>query len=187
MKTRNLSAMVFVLALGLFSALAMAEQIDNPNYKTWASYKPGSWAKYTIVSDGGNFKTEMVMTMKLMEVTPEKVTLEYSNTMNVGGQKIDTPPQKSDIPAKTEKAAGDDKTKVDVTTKDAGQEDVAVGGKSYKCKVQETTTKSPQGTATGKSWTSEEVPGGTVKAVTKMEGAAASTTTMTLAECNVAK
>lgn len=184
MKKWNFAGGLCLCMVLVLAQMGRAEQVDNPNYKMWSNFKPGSWARYNVVTDGGAFKSELVMTMKLVEVTPEKVVLETSSTINAGGQKIDTPAQKTEIPAKVEKKEGGN-ANADVTSKEVGEEDVAVSGKSYKCKVQETTGKSAGGSFNGKTWSSEQVPGGTVKVMSKTEGATTSNTTMTLAECEV--
>jgi hypothetical protein len=47
--------------------------------------------------------------------------------------------------------------------KDKGTEKVTVAGKEYSCKVYEFTGESNGVKTSGKSWTSEEIPGGMVK------------------------
>lgn len=170
---------VVLFALALTASFSHAQQQDNPEYVGWSKQKPGAWVKHKMVSDAGGQKTEMEMTTKLIELTPEKAVVETASVMNVGGQKIDVPGMKRDVPAKWEpgKIPGQpaDAPKPDIKE---GTGDATVGGKTYKCKTYEVTMKTDQATMTSKTWMSEEVPGGTVKMESKMEKPIQSVTTM---------
>lgn len=161
-------AFVFVCAFA-FVAVARAEQIDNPAYKKWSAYKPGTWVKHKTTADMAGQKTENEMTTKLVEVTPDKAVIEIAMSMTVGGQKMDMPAQKQEVPAKIEKPAAPaaDAPKADVKE---GEEEVTVAGKTFKCKTTETTMKQGNNTTKSKVWMSDDVPQGMVKMQSSTEG-----------------
>jgi hypothetical protein len=173
---RNIA--VVLCALMLAASTSFAQEQANPEYTGWSKQKPGAWVKHKMVSDAGGQKTEMEMTTKLIELTADKAVVETASVMNVGGQKIDVPGMKRDVPAKWDPAKANPNPNAPKPEIKEGSEDVTVGGKSYKCKTYETTMKSDQATMTSKTWMSDDVPGGTVKMESKMEKPIQSVTTM---------
>jgi hypothetical protein len=147
------------------AARAAEEQVENPAYKSWKAQKPGTTVTMESSSAvaGQTFKTEI--TQKLIAVTPEAATVERTTKINVPGVPPQ-PAQKMQIPAKVDKSRatpGQLPTGVKGEMKDKGTEKVTVAGKEYSCKVYEFTGESNGVKTTGKSWTSEEIPGGMVK------------------------
>jgi len=176
-RTRTALAAVAVCA---FSLVARAEMIDNPTYKAWAAQKVGTSVKMRMLSEAAGNKTKMETTTTLTELTPDKAVVEAKTTMEVSGQKMDLPAQKQEIPAKIDNAGkGTTGPKPDVKE---SEETVDVGGKSYKCKVTESTSEAGGNKTTAKVWMCPEVPGGMVKMVSNTDGQIKSTTTMELVE-----
>lgn len=176
MKKTYLAVAAFML-FGL-AGVARAEMIDNPLYKHWAQFKPGTWVTYKQASEAAGNKALTESTVKVKEVTAEKVVLETTSKMEAAGQKIDMPAQAQDVPAKIAKP------EVDATqqTKDApkpkeGEDTVTVGGKPIKCKTMEMTFEANGQKGSSKTWTSDDVPGQMVKMEAKSD---ASTMTMEL-------
>jgi len=176
-------AVALVFAAG---ACAADEQIDNPAYKKWSAYKPGTWVKYKQSGETAGQKTETETTFKLLEVTPEKAVLEISMSMNVAGQKMDMPAQKQDVPAKFTKPSTSGGTAPKPEVKE-GEEEVTVAGKTFKCKTIESTVKQGDMTVWSKTWMSDEVPQGTVKMQSKTEGQMKMTSNMELVDFEIAK
>jgi len=178
--------------LALAAPAVRAADVENPEYKNWSAYKPGTTVKLHMVIDAAGNKTEMDQTTKLVEVTKDKAVIEDTRVMNVAGQTLNMPAQKRDVPAKVADA-GAPATKPDAKDPKAEakttEETIEAGGKKYKCKVIETATDMPggQGKANAKIWTSTEVPGGVVKMVTTTTGALKSESTMTLVSFEAAK
>lgn len=184
----NFRSMVAVtFALAFLAASAFAEQMDNPQYKQWAAYKPGTWVTMKTVSDTAGNKMEMQATTKLMEVTAEKAVLEVSQKMKVAGNDMDMPAQKMEVPAKIEKPVTPENTqKPDVKTTE-GSEELTVAGQKCKCKTTESTMKMGDTTTVSKTWTCDDVPGTIVKMQSKSEGAAASNMTMEVTGMEIKK
>jgi hypothetical protein len=134
--------------------LGVQDKVENPQYKAWASFKPGSWVKHKTEMEGpGGQKVEMEMTATLVEVTPEKLVLDRKQTMTFGGRTMDLPVRKEEVEAKVDPA----KTKIKQTEK---EEEVTVAGKTLKCRVWESEMEQNGQKMTGTAWISPEIPGG---------------------------
>ncbi len=160
----SLMAAALVLATGSF---CFAEQIDNPTYKNWSKFKPGTSVTVAMESDVGGSKTIMETTTTLVEVNADKCVTESKMSMTVGGNKMDMPANKTDVMAKIDKpaAATAPASMPDVKT---STEDVDVAGKKVKCTVTEAKSSNNGMDTSSKTWTSDEVPGMMVKSETTM-------------------
>jgi hypothetical protein len=167
MQRQGIRRFVFGTVAALSLALGAHAEDQNPAYKSWASHKPGTMIKMKMDTEAAGNKTSTEMTQTLVDVSPEKVTVEMKSTINVAGQKIEAPATKQEILAAL--PAG---SKVEAPKTDAKEteESVKVGDKSYKCKVVENTSKVNDMTSTSKSWVCPEVPGMMVKMESKTEG-----------------
>jgi hypothetical protein len=101
-------------------------------------------------------KMEFESVTRLLEVTPEKVTIETLRRMKTGDRTIDSPPQKSEFKAKDPQKG---------KTIDERDEDVTVAGKTLKCRYFEIESAAPdqKGKTTVKAWMTKEIPGGAAK------------------------
>jgi hypothetical protein len=125
----------------------------------WGSFKKGSFTKMKTVNDMGGNKTEMMMTYTLKEVTPDEAIVETEMVMaNLPAQK-----QEMKMPLK----AHETKTTADGPKPKTGTEEIEVAGKKMKCKWTEMETDAAGSKMVTKTYTCEEVPGFTVKSVTK--------------------
>src|SRR5262245_40348750 len=99
---RSLLKCVPFLALAVLSSNALAQQVDNPAYVSWAKYKAGSsltLKQTSTMAMMGGMTTETTITQKLIEVKPESVTVEVTTKTSVMGQANETK-MTSVIPAK---------------------------------------------------------------------------------------
>jgi hypothetical protein len=150
-----------VLALSLVALVgtsALAEQIDNPQFKMWNKFGEGSSVTTTTSFDAPNgTKMNSEATTKLVSKSDDAITLEVSATMEVMGQTHTLPPHNQTISPKVEK--GDEAVQVGTST-----EKVEAAGKTFDCKIFELKRTLPNGkTVTAKAWVNEDVPGGVVK------------------------
>ena len=158
---RSVLAMSLGLCLMASAARAEDEMVANPAYTSWASHKAGTLVTSEMNTSvaGQTMKTEMAQ--KLVELTPEKAVVEVSIKLNLPG--VPAPaPQKQEIPAKVK--ASDAKPGklpegVKGEVKETGTEKVEVAGKTYECKVTEFTGEQNGSKTTGKTWTSDKIPG----------------------------
>jgi hypothetical protein len=183
MKALRNSLRLLAVAVALTAGAAFAEKIDNPLYKHWAQFKPGTTATVKTESDMAGNKSEMENTSTLVEVTADKAVVETKMSMVVGGSKMDMPASKMEVAAKIDK--------VDTTaagTKPAikeSTEDVDVAGTKVSCKVVEMTNEANGMKTVSKSWTSDKVPGMMVKMESTMDGAMKGTTKMMMTSMTI--
>jgi hypothetical protein len=180
--------MMSLLSLGcgmVLCAQVYAGQVENPQYKDWARFKPGTSTTMAMTSDMGGQSSKSETRTTLKEVNDDKLVVETVTSMEAAGQKMDMPAQSMEIkkmmdemPAAPPAAQPPaDAPKADVKT---SEESVTVGGGTFKAKVAETSMDVAGSKTTSKTWTSEEVPGGIVKMESTMDGAMKGTTKMEL-------
>jgi hypothetical protein len=173
--TRSLTMMAVVLFSGAFARAD--ETIDNPEFASWSKFKTGTSITIKIASEFGGMVSESVQMVKLIEATADKLVLETAITMTVAGTKIEVPPMKRDVPKKVtitdevKKARADaEKAQAEAKSED-GTETLTVSGDKFKCKWHRTKITIMGNETDTKIWTSEEVPGGTVKMESTTGGA----------------
>ena len=146
-----------ILAAALLAALPLlAQEKESPEYEYWASCKPGSWVKTRMEFDNQGQKLEFEAVTRLLEVTPEKVSVETLRRMKQGDRSVDSPPQRSEYKAKDPRKG---------KTIDERDEEISVAGKTLKCRYYEIETETPdkKSKTTVKAWMSKEIPGGAAK------------------------
>lgn len=171
-------ATLLVLTLLAVPAFA-AEMVDNPVYQSWAKYGVGTTAVYKSTADMAGTQTASTITYKLAELTPEKAVIEMATSMEVAGQKIDTPAQKMDYPAKVEKTEGKPADAPPADLKNS-EEKLETAAGAFACKVMEMVIAQQGSEGNTKVWSSDEVPGTLVKSETKLTKPVATSTTIEL-------
>jgi hypothetical protein len=144
-------AVVALLSVCLTVRADEPAKTDNPLYTGWAKYKEGSSMTMEVTMPATAATPAKTMTVKstLKSLTADTATIESTDAAN------HTFTRK--IPAKI--TAGD--------TKQAGEEDVAAMGKTFKCTVCEmkAVADGESGDDTATVYLSDEVVGGMVKLV----------------------
>jgi hypothetical protein len=168
-----LAASVLGLAVSLAAGFADEETTENPHYKHWAKFKPGTTVvlieKTTFGDDASDELPggvdERVVAHKLLRVRPGRVIVETSVIEKDFLSSTESPPSRTSYPAKVNKA--DFEAVFLATGAKKGEETlkVKVGGeeKEIKCKTVEGTRKKKGAEVKQKFWLSESVPGGVVK------------------------
>jgi hypothetical protein len=169
---RSLPALCVMFALSLALSVARADQIDNPLYKAWSSYKVGSnktLSSTMTVGPGIEVKMDLIVTLKT--VADDHVTVETVSSSTVNGQSHQAPPRSADYPVKI-----DDKSLTDV-----GSDTVSAMGKKFDCKVLSLKSGAAGVASTGsaKVWLSDDVPGGVVQIQATATRPAGQTATIT--------
>jgi hypothetical protein len=157
------SGQVIVASLLLIAgaAFVLAETVDSVEYKRWSASKQGSWVTHKVTVEGADGKkSEFELTTKLVELTPEKLSLETVKT--AGGKETKEP--KRDFPAKVEKK-GEQKGE-----RTEGDEEIEVAGKKLKCHWSQFKTEVKGEAETVKDWYSDEIPGTMARHEIKKEG-----------------
>jgi hypothetical protein len=149
--------MIPILAAALLTTLPLpGQEKESPEYEYWASCKPGSWVKTRMEFESQGQKMEFEAVTRLLEVSPEKVTVEMLRRTKSGDRSIDSPPQR------TEYKARDLQKGKTIQERD---EEISVAGRTLKCRYFEIETDTPdkKGKTTVKAWMTKEIPGGAAK------------------------
>lgn len=175
--------------------IAPLQDVDNPEYKLWSSFKAGAYVKEKTVFDPNPSETEFIMTQTLLEVTPEKVVIELKPTLPSIPPVPPTPPTDKAPPtipspftrtifAKIKAPVEPSETKPEV--KKEGDEEIEVAGKTLKCHWVETVLDAPTGgKSTMRIWYCTAIPGGVARREMKTEAAVTSTTKTWVTEFKV--
>jgi uncharacterized protein YfaS (alpha-2-macroglobulin family) len=152
--------LAFVAIMVLVAASPLrAGQVDNPEYKAWASFKVGSSRTLTGKSTGG-FKTIEESNQSILEKVENDKVMILTHTSTDG-----RPSARPDLDKPLPLAARIDAKDM----KYVGEESIQVMGKTFKCKVYETPKKTWNAASGGqkssqtKKWMCDDVPGGLVK------------------------
>ena len=183
--------LVMMFAQVAAAQTAPAQLVDNPIYQSWSSQKVGTkvTSRAETLAQGMTIAMEVVQT--LVEVKPEKLTLEVVTTIDMMGSRQSQPAQKQEVAAKVDASqanlpsgVGANAAISNVTMKQVGKESVEVGGKKYDCVIHEFEATTAQGKMTGKLWNTPLIPGNLAKSETNIAGrlTATSKTTVTLIE-----
>jgi hypothetical protein len=129
----------------------------------WGSFKKGSFTKMKTVTEmdiaGTKNKSELTMTYTLKDLTADEAVVETEMVM------ANVPPQKSEM--KMPLKAPEGKATGDAPKPKTGTEEIEVAGKKLKCNWTEMETDAGGTKTVTKVYTNEDVPGFTVKSVSK--------------------
>lgn len=155
-----------------------ADDQDNPEYKLWSKFKPGSSVTMKMVTEASGMKTEMVTTTVLKSLSDGELVLESKMTMSVAGQNIEQPAMERKVPAKMPKVEVPKVEEKDTPKPktEEGTEDLEIAGKKVACKWSKVVLDHAGTKTETKSWTCDAVPGGVVRMETVMKGETPCTT-----------
>jgi hypothetical protein len=129
----------------------------------WGGFKKGSFAKMKSLTEmdiaGTKNKTEMTLTYTLKDLTADEAIVETETVM------ANVPPQKSEM--KLPLHGPEAKTSGDTPKPKSSTEELEVAGKKMKCTWTETETDAGGVKTVARVYTNEDVPGFTVKTVTR--------------------
>lgn len=128
-------------------ALLTQDQIENPEYKGWASFKPGSSVTYRMTVGGAAQPGTQKLTLKSVNENEVVVEMELTREGKPAGA-----PRERKVAAKI--SAGQTKTAQE------GEEEIELGGKKLKCrwKLFEKTLGNSKA-VTQKVWFHDDIPG----------------------------
>jgi hypothetical protein len=174
---------VAVAAVALAASLAPAQdKKDNPEYLSWARFKPGSAATITSEMTVGKTKSKSVWTTTLVAKTDDAVELEIVGTFILDGKESPYPAKKRTVPRfpTEEKADPTAPPKQKVVGEETGTEEVKVLDMTLKTKWKRTKVDVGGLIIEYTEWRSDEVPGGLVKSETITGGPAGPKTSAVL-------
>lgn len=139
--------------------------IDNPEYASWARYKPGTVVRKRIATSTSD-DTYMDYTITLAALTPQRADIDVVLTYHAQGTSADSPVSRQVIDARVP-AKPSPLTDPSTTT---GEETLTVDGRAFKTVWTRTVERKADQTTTVTIWTSDEFPGRQVRIETKIEG-----------------
>jgi len=149
------------MLMNLLLALAVQDLIDNPEYKAWASFKPGSTITYKVQMAGSDATGDQKSTLK--SVGDAEVVVEQTSKSGTIERKI---------PAKVSPA--------DSKKLGEGEEEIEIAGKKMATRWMEVEKPGPSGKKmTVKYWAVEDIPGRAVRIEMTSGGAKFATMTAT--------
>ena len=150
-----------------FTPQINVETIENPQYREWANFKPGTTVVHrsTTGTDGVAEKTVTTTTYKLVEIAKDSVALTMQTTMvRFDGYKTEVPENTVTCARLLPIPTG--MKKADFEKKKADREEtIRAAGREIACRVTEMKTRSEAGEGRNEVWWSESVPGGLVKSI----------------------
>ena len=162
---------------------ADAKSVENPEYKSWASFKPGAMAKVRMTIGAAGGVSEMHQATTLVEMSDDAAIVETVTEIMAEGQKMVAPAQNRTVPARVAAPPAPEETNADVET-EKGEEEITVAAGTFQCEWAKTTMVQAGVTIVTTVWISPDVPGRLVKMVARseMEGDVVSTTASELVE-----
>ena len=146
------------------------ESFENPGYKLWAKFPVGSRVVQkttTETEDNTTGKTVTTISYTLKQKTDDFIVVEsQATTAHYTGRVETNPPSET----KTRKmfTLPPGVKKPEPKTEEQGEEELTVAGKAYHTKWSKTKDSTEAGPLFLQTWTSEEVPGGLVKSISKV-------------------
>lgn len=151
--------MLKTTALAILAAL-IHQDIENPEFKGWSNFKPGSWVKMKQELGQGEKKIEMERKSTLVEIAADKITVEDESTVKIEGKELKQASRKREI---TPKAKRNPKILKE------GDEEIEIAGKKLQCHWMEWSDGEGADANQGKGWFCKDVPGGIVRMEAKGE------------------
>jgi len=175
------------------AAAAAQPPVENPEFLTWARFKPGTTMVTKVTNKESGTESVIRTTTTLAIIGSDKLVLEVKTTRNVGGMGFDQPPTTRDVPRTVplppgltpkEFLAGDG---MPAGTVEKGTESVRVGMTEYPSRWYKFKKLVGEFEVEGKTWVSDEVPGGVVKSETTIIKDGRPTTKIEVVEFKPAK
>ena len=152
-----------------------AESIPNPQYASWAAFKPGTRVvvRSTTTTDGNDAKTVTTTTSTLVELTADAVAVQtQTKSRRYDGHEEDNPPSVHRLPKELPVPAGAGKK----PPAEAGEETITVSGKAYRATWIKGKDRNEAGEVFVQTWTADAVPGRLVKSVSRTPAVGKTTT-----------
>lgn len=151
-----------LLLAGLLTLNPTASALEGvevpPEHHAWARFQPGAWSVARIIIENveeGRVTSTSVTEQKttLVKVEAESVTLRIESTVEVGGKKLEAPPQTVRQLFLGETIGP--MASVELTSAGAGT--VTIEGKPHACEVLQLEIEDPAGKTTVKTYYSDQV------------------------------
>ncbi len=168
--------MLFAVAVAFATAPVQAADRDNPEYQNWSRFKAGTAVTLRSVTDSDGQKSTMDVTTTLVDVGPEKLTLDMTSVSKAGEQEFKSPPYRREVPRRvpdvplkladgvTPKGRPGDP----LGTADEGTEQVTVPAGAFATKWTLSRSSAYGSDIESKSWICDDVPGRAVRSESRV-------------------
>lgn len=167
----RLAAVAVVVAVA--AAARADDKVENPEYKAWANFKPGTTVTMKLINEAGGMKTESTLSRKLVEVKEDQLVWDMDMEISLNGkplpkQSVPKSEVRKEMKASEFAPYQDVKTGRPVGATDDGTEKLKVGGTEYECKRYKYKFKTMipnigEEEVEGQMWECDDVPGRMVK------------------------
>lgn len=140
--------------------------VDNPHYRAWAKYKPGTQVGFAMNVTAGGQQAPTNVTLTLSEITPERAIVQSVAIMSLPGlpaQETEQTHTFNAIVPESQAQRADRPPSGIGETRDAGTETIEAAGTTYETTIIEFDGTVQKASAESKTWRSDAVPGGLVK------------------------
>lgn len=159
---------VLVLFVGV-SAMAQ-EMVDNPQYQSWAAWKPGTTVTVSNEMNMQGMNMTTTMTWKLQSITAEKAVVQMNMSMPGGQSHSLTREIMARVKKEEVKSEGNLPPDVKGKATPLPDETLTISGKIYPCKVFQVTGESKGQQMSGKYWSCAKIPNMLARSEMKMTG-----------------
>lgn len=180
----RLCGVVAAVAVALSAGAATAEDAPNPEFASWAKFKPGTSITLKTASRLGELSREATVTMTLVEVGADKLVTEVAFAGKVYGIEGAAGPVKRDVPKVVAGAGkkGADPRRPDGTFEE-GTETLTISGNKIKATWYKFKSEAGGAKTEGTVWVSDDAPVSVVKqTITTTSGKFNTTETTELTE-----
>ncbi len=164
--TRLARLFAFTAVAAVAAPALAADKYDNPEYKSWAQYKPGTSivTRLTVELSGATKVTTTTTT--LVEVTKDEVVVESTGVITEDGREVKLSPKRSAIPQQVNSLPPSPKESAKkVGPFEEGKKKVKVGDTEFECEW----VKSDATVVVTETFSCDSLPGIRVKNVMKTE------------------
>jgi hypothetical protein len=164
-----------VLALAAQPAFA-DDTIPNSEFTNWSQFKKGTSVTLKTTTSTSGVTSESFSTSTLVEVSADKVVVEYVTSTTTNGLEVKSPAVKREIPKTITKSPPPKKDDtIKIVSEENGTETIKFLGRDIKTKWSGNTVEVNGIKTVSKVWMSDEVPGMMVKMESTLSGAFSST------------
>lgn len=157
----------------LAPAVARAEDVESPIYRSWAGHKVGTTVVFRETIANGKNVLETTRTQTLTKLTPDEALIDEEQTKVVAGKTEVISAMNLSYKKKFLLLPGVSRDTLEAPTGIGphGVETIQVAGKEYRAHFYETEAPTDHGPARGRTWISGEVPGKVLRSVIKVPSA----------------
>ncbi len=146
------------------------ETFESPVYKMWAKFPAGTTVtrRTTTENEDSPLKTVTSIVYMLKEKTDDSVVVEFVATTTHPDGRVERNPPQENKTRRTFSLPPGIKRDTEKKNQESGEETFKVAGREFKTKWYKSKDFTEAGELVSQTWSSEDMPGGLVKSVSKV-------------------